>query len=179
MISTPSQKLKMVFSDVYDLVDENQNQIVLKQILKGLQYIHSQNLIHRDLKVSEPYLELSSCLLDRVVRYDTNITLYFFLSQPKNIFLMNTSSGALHAKVGDFGLARHVDSSDVPLTPHPGRASKFIMIALVSLTREYCLFLEKSHEGIHLIEKGITENSKLLYCTSQDHFMRKTCTLVV
>ena len=75
MISTPSQKLKMVFSDVYDLVDENQNQIVLKQILKGLQYIHSQNLIHRDLKVSEPYLELSSCLLDRVVRYDTNITL--------------------------------------------------------------------------------------------------------
>ena len=38
---------------------------------------------------------------------------------------MKTASGAIHIKVGDFGLARHVDSDDVPLTPHPGRTSKY------------------------------------------------------
>ncbi len=44
-----------------------------------------------------------------------------FCFQPKNIFLEESLTGDICAKVGDFGLARHVNIEETPLTPHPGR----------------------------------------------------------
>lgn len=109
---------------------------IFRQILQGVVYIHSNNIIHRDIKVRcWRVFILCHCLI-------------FFL-QPDNIFI---DEKAHQVQIGDFGLAKlRIDTGNSSLVRPVNFSGTFVLYRLFFNLIDVFIKMRKAREELVLI----------------------------
>jgi len=83
---------------------ESDGAFLIKQILDGIAFMHSKNLVHRDLKVRYTNRLICKIIFNALFAH---LTLGFTM-QPENLLCASPADDLSDVKLSDFGLAKEV-----------------------------------------------------------------------